>query len=1296
MAVIDRLARSLMTLGPIRAGNMMKRALLACVGLFFGCWVPAQAVADGPAAAAADLQTVAERSGFKATARYDEEMDLLQRLAATSPLFHLDSIGKTTEGRSIPLLIMADPPVKTSAEAARSGKLVVLLLGSIHAGEVCGKEALPILARELAQDAHPDLLKNLVLAMVPIYNADGNEKVSKDNRPGQNGPEEGTGQRANAQGLDLNRDFIKLDAPETRALVRFVDRWNPDLFLDLHATNGSHHRYTITYEGPKNPAGDDRVIRYARDTMLPEVGVAFERSTGQHAYFYGNFDRDHEKWTTYPATPRFGTTYLGLRNRLAILSEAYAYASYETRVKATRDFVHVCLDYASRHRDAIRRLLDQARETTTAAGREPKADDQVAIRSEAKACPDPVTVFGFVEEERDGVRAATAEPKDYRVSLVQNFVPTVTVARPYAYLVPARFKAAVENLQRHGLSLTELREDIELDLEVYRVDNITRAAREFEGHRAVTLEATPRTASQRVPAGTLLVRTAHPLGTLAVYLLEPQSDDGLAAWNFFDNGLSVGTDFPVARLPEHAPLVVASVPPLPEDRPPQKPITYDALYGNGPPPDFSGSPVSARWLDGEHLLQVKEGRPYRVHAATGRAEPYLDTAPMAKALAGLPTMDQATAEALAGGRGGGGFGGRRGTGRRGSGGSTSFDMDPQGQGALFNHENDLYYATFDGKTAVRLTSTPAREEHTSFSPNGKFVAFVRDFDLWVVDVANQTERALTSGGSTKVRNGIADWVYFEEIFNRDSNAYWWSPDSKRIAFLQFDDSQVPSHTVLNDMDELRRDVEQTPYPRVGEPNPSVKVGVVSVAGGSVRWAELSAYLPGSFLISEVGWWPDSRSIYFYPQDRIQSWLDVVTMPAEGGTTKRLFRETTGAWVESLGKPLVLEDGSFILPSERTGWKHLYLFAPDGTKKRQLTSGEWEVRTVHFVDNATGYLYFSGTRESAIANHLYRLKIDDGSIERLTASPGNHQVSLSPDGHYFIDHWTNLSTPTQVALYGSDGRLVRSLDTNPVPALAEYRFAPRKLVQIKMSDGFLLEGELTTPPDLDRDKSYPVWFTTYGGPHTPTVSDAWNGGRAWDQMLAQEGFVVFRVDPRSASGKGAVSTWTAYKRLGVQELKDIKEAIAWLKKEHPYVDGGRIGMSGHSYGGYVTAYAMTHSNLFAAGIAGAPVTDWHDYDSIYTERYMSTPQENPEGYKASSVVAAAGDLHGRLLILHGLIDDNVSVRNTMRLVHALEQADKDFELMIYPASRHGIFGKHYNRLQIEFIRRTLGGPKDRTP
>jgi dipeptidyl-peptidase-4 len=317
-------------------------------------------------------------------------------------------------------------------------------------------------------------------------------------------------------------------------------------------------------------------------------------------------------------------------------------------------------------------------------------------------------------------------------------------------------------------------------------------------------------------------------------------------------------------------------------------------------------------------------------------------------------------------------------------------------------------------------------------------------------------------------------------------------------------------------------------------------------------------------------------------------------------------------------------------------------------------------------------------------------LDGSNLERLTSSAGEHRVTVSPKGTLFIDSHSSHISPTQVHLYRTDGSLGRTLDTNPVYALEEYRFGKLGLVQIKTPDDFELEGSLLKPADFNPAHRYPVWFMTYGGPHAPTIHDSWNPRRAHDELLAQMGFLVFHCDPRSASGKGACSTWTAYRQLGVQELKDIESAIGWLT-QYPFVDSRRIGMSGHSYGGFMTAYALTHSKLFAAGIAGAPVTDWRNYDSIYTERYMNTPQENSDGYDSTSVVKAAANLYGKLLLVHGLMDDNVHLQNSAQFMQELQRADKDFEVMIYPRARHPMAGKHYQRLLIEFIQRTLGDP-----
>jgi dipeptidyl aminopeptidase/acylaminoacyl peptidase len=1215
------------------------------------------------------LQTVAERSGYKATARYGDVVSLCRELAKRYPAAaHYSELGRSAEGRPLPLLILADPPVRTADEAAQSGKLVALAIGNIHGGEVCGKEALPILAREILETPHHALLKDLVIVMAPIYNADGNERVSKENRPRQNGPEEGMGQRANARGLDLNRDFIKLEAPETRALVKFFNTWKPHLFIDTHTTNGSYHRYAITYEGPKNPAGDPRIIAFARSEFFPQLTRGFEKKTGLQTYYYGNFNRDHSQWTTFPAEGRYATTYVGLRNRLSVLSEAYAYAPYKDRVLATRDFVRECLSLAAANKARIISLLDDAQKAAIKAGTAPAQDDRVPIRSEAKALPGTEPILGYVEREENRRRVKTETPVEYPAQLMHDFAATETVVRPYAYLLPPGFADARATIQRHGLEVQELREDIELDVEVYKVEEVgKKASSGWDRNDLLEFRVTPRQEARRIVAGTLLVRTAQPLGNLAVYLLEPRSEDGLAAWKFFD-GVTGGIDFPVLRLPRPVPLLTTGAEPLAEERKHDLPITFDMARGIRGGGMLSGFLASPTWLDGEHWLQLREGKLLKVQAATGRSQPFIDPEPLIRGLKRLPTVDEQTATSIARG--------------------LSFDMDPAHKGFLFKHHDDLYYATFDGQTAVRLTNHPGEERHPQFSPDGRSVAFVRDYDLYVVDVASPIERALSTGGSETARHGIADWVYFEEIYNRRWPGFWWSPDSKRLALMEYDDTPVGTLTMLNDTFSPRK-VEQNRYPRAGDPNPKVRIGVVDAGGGEVQWADLSGYSSEAFLISQVGWWPDSASVYACIQDRVQTWLDLVKIAADGPGAKpnRLFRDSTKAWIADPDPITFFKDGTFLWTSERDGWKHLYHYSGDGTLKGRVTSGEWEVRSIAKVDPGTGWIYFTATRDNPVSPNLYRTKLD-GQIERLTQGAGSYQVRVSPDARHYLASWSDLLTPTKLKLYAGDGKLVRIVDSNPVYRLREYRFGPHERVHVRTKDGFVLEGELVLPPDLDPGKKYPVWFMTYGGPQMPMTNDGWQGGRLWDQALAREGLIVFHLDPRSASGKGAMSAWKAYKHLGVQELEDIKEGIAWLK-ERPYVDGNRIGMSGHSYGGYMTSYAMTHSNLFAAGIAGAPVTDWRDYDSIYTERFMGLPQDNPDGYEKSSVVKAARNLHGKLLIIHGAIDDNVSVRNTMRLVEALQAANKDFELMIYPGSRHGVFGPHYSRLQLDFIRRSLG-------
>lgn len=502
---------------------------------------------------AVDLpQTVAEKTDYRATSRYADVIAFVEQLARVSPLVRLDTLGVSHENRKLPLVILADPPVANAEEAARSGKPVVFAMANIHAGEVDGKEALLMLAREIVAGSARPLLRDLVIVFAPIFNADGNEPIARTNRTEQNGPFEGVGRRVNAQGLDLNRDFVKLESPEVRALARFFTRWDPAVVIDCHTTNGSFHRYTLTYEGGRCPAGDSALVAHTRDVILPDVTRRMEKASGYRSYFYGNFSPDRSRWETILPVPRYGTHYVGLRDRVAILSESYSYASFRDRVLASKAFVHAILEHVVANREKITGLLADAR-------RPAKSDDTVALRFEAAPVGRPVSFLGYVEEVKDGRRVRTDTPKTYELQYTGGTRTTLAVPRPFAYLVPPEFKEAVANLGRHGIACEALAKDAELPVKVYRVEKVTRE-REFQKHQALRLEAEPRAELRTVPAGTVVVRTGQPLGSLAAFLLEPLSEDGLTTWNFFDAGVAEGKDFPVLALPAAAELVTRPLP----------------------------------------------------------------------------------------------------------------------------------------------------------------------------------------------------------------------------------------------------------------------------------------------------------------------------------------------------------------------------------------------------------------------------------------------------------------------------------------------------------------------------------------------------------------------------------------------------------------------------------------------------------------------------------------------------------------------------------------------------------------
>jgi dipeptidyl-peptidase-4 len=735
---------------------------------------------------------------------------------------------------------------------------------------------------------------------------------------------------------------------------------------------------------------------------------------------------------------------------------------------------------------------------------------------------------------------------------------------------------------------------------------------------------------------------------------------------------------PASRTVRAAALLVLGLA-LPATSPAQhRRLTLDDIYDPEKKLELGGTPATGlAWISDTHFLwpksdpKTKATQLLRVEAATGKAEPFLSSQRMEQALARLPGVSREEAGELA---------------RR-----TSYTMNERRSALLLTLAGDLYQYEPASDRALRLTWEAGEEELASYSPDGRLVAFVRGSDLHVVDVASQRERALTSDGGENLLNGKLDWVYQEEVYGRGNfKGYWWSPDSTRIAFLQLDETGVPRYTLVDDRTP-RPVVETWPYPKAGDPNPKARLGVVRAAGGRPLFVDLDRYAAAQPLIVDVVWAPDSRRVVFQVQDREQRWLELCAAEAASGAPRTLLRETSPAWVIRIGSPKFLKDGSFLWLSERSGWQHVYHYRPDGELVRQVTDGRWEADALHGID-AAGWIYFSGTERSAIGKDVYRIRLDGSGLARLSATPGTHAATFNPSLTQYLDSWSDVATPPQTRLHRADGHELRVVEANPVPLLAELRLSKPEFLQVETRDGFPMEAMLIRPPAFEPTRKYPVFQQTYGGPHAPRVKNAWNGNdHLFLQLLAQEGIVVWVCDNRSASGKGQESVWPVWKRLGELELQDIEDGVGWLKRQ-AWVDGEKIGLYGWSYGGFVTAYALTHSRSFAMGIAGAPVTDWRLYDSIYTERMMLTPQNNPEGYRASSPRLKAAELHGELLLLHGAIDDNVHPQNSLQFAYELQRAGKPFRMMLYPGARHAVgepaLLKHLRATMLDFIRETL--------
>ncbi len=627
-----------------------------------------------------------------------------------------------------------------------------------------------------------------------------------------------------------------------------------------------------------------------------------------------------------------------------------------------------------------------------------------------------------------------------------------------------------------------------------------------------------------------------------------------------------------------------------------------------------------------------------------------------------------------------------------------YEWSPDGQSVLFTLDDNLWIASAKTGKAAALTREKQAREFPEFSPDGSRVAYVQKGDLYCVEVATGEIRRLSSDGGSGVANGRLDWVYEEELADRGGRSYAWSPDSGSVAYLRLDDARVPSYPIV-DFGPDRAGLDRQPYPRPGDPNPVPGVRVVAV-NGTLRARE---DFPGEdvYVLPELVWTRDSRSVGFGVLNREQTRLDERLLDVASGKTRPLFSESDSRWLNVsnfaagppiLPLPLFLEDGEhFLWISERSGFAHLYRGDLSTGKLEAITSGDWMVDALCGIDEKSGWISFLSTRGDARRRQIDRVRFDGSGLERISRDEGTHRAELSPDGRFFVDTFSTVSQPPSLRLCRPDGAPVRVI-AEPSAEARELALGRTEWADVKASDGTLLHGRLVKPPDFDPSRRYPVVVEVYGGPSVQEILDAWGTTSAFDHLLAGSGYLVWELDNRGSWGRGHAFETPIFEDFGRLELEDQLAGVRYLKSL-PFVDASRLAITGWSYGGFLTLYAISHSpETWRCAVAGAPVTDWSLYDSIYTERYMRTPAENPGGYDRSSPVRAASRIRAKLLLVHGTSDDNVHLQNTIRMIEALTRADVDYELEILPGQLHGIRGRaavHYrNRRLLEFLKKNL--------
>lgn len=599
---------------------------------------------------------------------------------------------------------------------------------------------------------------------------------------------------------------------------------------------------------------------------------------------------------------------------------------------------------------------------------------------------------------------------------------------------------------------------------------------------------------------------------------------------------------------------------------------------------------------------------------------------------------------------------------------SQYQWAPGGAALLFEAPQALTW--FDLKTQSPRTLVSGKEDlaDPKISPDGRSVSFVRDHNVWIVEVASGKERSVTTGGSEDVRKGELDWVYPEEL--EIATAYWWAPDSSAIAYLELDERKVNEYPLV-DFSSYSGEADMERYPIAGGTNPTARVFVASLGEGAPQLMDTGAETDN--YLARVNWLRDARHVAIQRLNRAQTEIDVLIVDSATGKSRSVLHEKDLYWINLSNDLYFLKDGKrFLWSSERSGYRHLYLYDLDGKALATLTKGEWEVTALAGVDETQGAIYFSATEKSVLERHLYRVTLDGSGFSRITKEPGTHTVFLDPHAAKFVDTFSTVMTPQRQDLYRLDGTNIAGVRENAVPELAAYHLSPVEFLSVPSHDGIKFNALMIKPPNFDPLKNYPVLVYTYGGPHVQIVNNSWGGATfLWQELMAQKGYIIFALDNRGSSGRGHLFEEPIHYRLGAQELSDQRDGAAYLKSL-PFVDGKRIGIYGSSYGGHMTLHAMFEDpDDFKAGFAGAPVTDWHYYDSIYTERYLGLLPQNEESYQESSPVEKVKQFRGKLLVAHGTGDDNVHFANTLALLDAAIAAGKAIEVLPFPGLGHGI-------------------------